>query len=584
MSDVKNINGKTYKIYNEIKPHVKNIKLYNACREDISNCTEITLVEFDLSKITEGEYERRKNGYKLLNQNKHQNISKIYNKIEKTPIYLYLIMEHYDTNLMSLLYDKSFKINDTLVFHIFEQLLDVIGFLHSKNIVYLDINPYNILISNVETMDIVLANYGSSMNENSNLTNFLDFTGIKLYMPPEILNKESYEGKKVDIWSIGIIFYLLLVDKLPFKNIKEIKEKEIEEPPSKLLSDLCTDILKLMLNKNPSNRPYVEDIKKNRCYINLHNNMQNYMQKRNINLEDEIETSDEILNSENSNLNTNESLSENDNNLNKNDSLTIEDNNLNTNENLSENEDSNLNTNENSNEDSNLNTNESLSENENEDSNLNTNESLSENENEDSNLNTNESLSENENEDSNLNTNESLSESENENEDSNLNTNESLSEDNNLNTNESLSENENFNENSNLNTNENSNLNTNESLSENENSNLNTNESLSENENSNLNTNESLSENSNEYSNLNANESLSENSNEDINESLSENKDTNLNKNENFNNLEEMKLKELKFFAKANGFKNYCKKTKKNLLDYIKKTLNCSIEEDFKNE
>lgn len=99
---------------------------------------------------------------------------------------------------------------------IIKQLFQAIDYLHDLNIVHRDIKPENILLKSKDTLDVKIADFG--------LAKMFDETvmlqtacGSPEYVAPEILMEEKY-GKPVDIWSIGVIAYIVLSGYPPFYN------------------------------------------------------------------------------------------------------------------------------------------------------------------------------------------------------------------------------------------------------------------------------------------------------------------------------------------------------------------------------
>jgi serine/threonine protein kinase len=88
--------------------------------------------------------------------------------------------------------------------------------MHKQSITHRDLKPENILLEskNIDTLDIKIADFGFSciFDPDEGLDLVL---GSPLYMAPEIIEGKIY-NEKVDIWSIGVITYMLLSGRNPF--------------------------------------------------------------------------------------------------------------------------------------------------------------------------------------------------------------------------------------------------------------------------------------------------------------------------------------------------------------------------------
>ncbi|NCQ42735.1 MAG: protein kinase [Cyanobacteria bacterium] len=105
------------------------------------------------------------------------------------------------------------------------QLLSALNHLHNKKIVHRDIKPDNIVFIESKSNDIIikLIDFGTSIIKNQEpLTKEL---GTIYYIAPEVFNNNYDE--KCDVWSAGVILYIMLCGNPPFKGVrdKEIKNK-----------------------------------------------------------------------------------------------------------------------------------------------------------------------------------------------------------------------------------------------------------------------------------------------------------------------------------------------------------------------
>ena len=93
--------------------------------------------------------------------------------------------------------------------------------MHAKNIVHRDLKPENILLDSQDktNLDIKISDFGFAcfFNPDEGLDLVL---GSPIYMAPEIILKEKYNDK-VDIWSIGVITYMLLTGRNPFPGVSK---------------------------------------------------------------------------------------------------------------------------------------------------------------------------------------------------------------------------------------------------------------------------------------------------------------------------------------------------------------------------
>ncbi|KAH9860770.1 hypothetical protein J1614_012103 [Plenodomus biglobosus] len=166
------------------------------------------------------------------------------------------------------LYDYLLKkgaLEPPKVQRIFTQLVGAVSYVHNKSCVHRDLKLENILLD--KHGDVKLVDFGFT-REYEGKSNYLQtWCGTVCYSAPEMLKGEKYAGEKVDVWSLGIILYALLVGELPFDDDDEIvtKTKILKEEPKypDTFPAQARELCSALLSKRPILRPTLADILQN---------------------------------------------------------------------------------------------------------------------------------------------------------------------------------------------------------------------------------------------------------------------------------------------------------------------------------
>jgi len=101
------------------------------------------------------------------------------------------------------------------------QILDVVAFLHSKNIIHKSLLPENILFASKDGANIKLTGFSLSQISKDD-KGFGVSGGDPGFLAPELINQQEY-GRPVDMWSVGVIAYLLLSGVRPFNDTNTVR-------------------------------------------------------------------------------------------------------------------------------------------------------------------------------------------------------------------------------------------------------------------------------------------------------------------------------------------------------------------------
>ncbi|ODV60320.1 carbon catabolite-derepressing protein kinase [Ascoidea rubescens DSM 1968] len=204
----------------------------------------------------QGRVEREISYLRLLT---HPHIIKLYDVI-KSKDEIIMVIEFAGKELFEYIVQRG-KMTESEARRFFQQIIAAVQYCHRHKIVHRDLKPENLLLDS--KLNVKIADFGLSNIMTDG--NFLKTScGSPNYAAPEVISGKLYAGPEVDVWSCGVILYVMLCGRLPFDDefipalFKKISSGIFTIPP--YLSDNAKNLLHKMLVVDPINRITTQEI------------------------------------------------------------------------------------------------------------------------------------------------------------------------------------------------------------------------------------------------------------------------------------------------------------------------------------
>uniref|UniRef100_A0A5K3FQX6 non-specific serine/threonine protein kinase n=3 Tax=Mesocestoides corti TaxID=53468 RepID=A0A5K3FQX6_MESCO len=238
-----------------------NFSFVKLARHTVTN-VKVAIKIIDKTKLSEENLRKAQREADILKSLHHPNIIKLYQVMESEKL-LCIVTEYLPNGELYEYIANNGCLSELVARHKFLEILAAVEHCHNNNVVHRDLKAENMLLD--QHMSIKLADFGFGTFQpdgpNSLLTTWC---GSPPYAAPEIFKGEPYLGTTADIWSLGVILYVLVCGVLPF-NAQEVSclRRQVLEEHVRVpywLSMSCEDLLKTMLAKSPSKRPTIAQI------------------------------------------------------------------------------------------------------------------------------------------------------------------------------------------------------------------------------------------------------------------------------------------------------------------------------------
>lgn len=210
-------------------------------------------------KALKGKEDSLENEIMILRKLKHSNIVQLLETFEdKNKVYLIMELVTGGELFDRIVEKGSYTEKDAA--HLIRQVLEAVDYMHQQGVVHRDLKPENLLYySPDKDSKIMISDFGLSKMEDGGI--MATACGTPGYVAPEVLAQKPY-GKAIDVWSIGVISYILLCGYPPFYDENDVNlfaqilkgEFEFDSPYWDEISDSAKDFIMNLICVNVEKR------------------------------------------------------------------------------------------------------------------------------------------------------------------------------------------------------------------------------------------------------------------------------------------------------------------------------------------
>mmetsp|Transcript_15064 Transcript_15064/g.40598 ORF Transcript_15064/g.40598 Transcript_15064/m.40598 type:complete len:937 (+) Transcript_15064:188-2998(+) len=208
----------------------------------------------------------------ILRELQHPRIVRMHN-VYRTQSFVFLVMELVRGGE---LFDRIVQnrcLNEAEAKYVFRQLLEGVGYMHSRHVIHRDLKPENVLIAATHSapppstgtlLEVKIADFGLSKIISDENSWAKTFVGTPQYWAPEVLKVQGGEGSythAVDFWSLGAVLFVMLCGRYPFDGKKMPLEEQIRSATYNMntaawqkVSEEAKSMVRGLLVVNPAQR------------------------------------------------------------------------------------------------------------------------------------------------------------------------------------------------------------------------------------------------------------------------------------------------------------------------------------------
>ncbi|XP_050358375.1 serine/threonine-protein kinase par-1 isoform X1 [Nymphalis io] len=226
--------------------------------------SKVAIKIIDKSRLDEDNLKKTFREIAIMKRLQHPHIVRLYQVMESSHT-LYLVTEYAPNGeIFDHLVSKG-RMPESEAARAFAQMVAAVGYCHANGVVHRDLKAENLLLD--KDMNIKLADFGFS-NEYTAGAALSTWCGSPPYAAPELFEGRHYDGPKADIWSLGVVLYVLVCGALPFdgSTLSELRSVVLSGKfrIPYFMSQECEQLIRHMLVVEPERRLSLRGVARHR--------------------------------------------------------------------------------------------------------------------------------------------------------------------------------------------------------------------------------------------------------------------------------------------------------------------------------
>ncbi|XP_071705915.1 CBL-interacting serine/threonine-protein kinase 9-like [Rutidosis leptorrhynchoides] len=197
---------------------------------------------------------------------KHPNVLNLF-EVMASKTKIYVVLEYVDGGELFDQIAKHGRLQEDEARRYFQQLINAVDYCHSRGVYHRDLKPENLLLDSYGVLKV--SDFGLSQQVENGMLHTA--CGTPNYVAPEVLTAKGYNGAASDIWSCGVILFVLMAGYLPFDEAnliglyRKIEKADYRCPP--WFSSSVVKLLARILDPNPLTRITISEILENDWFM-----------------------------------------------------------------------------------------------------------------------------------------------------------------------------------------------------------------------------------------------------------------------------------------------------------------------------